>query len=931
MLEIKNVTRIYRPKKGAPVRALDGISLRFPDTGMIFILGKSGSGKSTLLNVMGGLDKYDSGEIIIKDKSSKDFKQDDFDSYRNTYLGFIFQEYNILNEFSVGANIALALQLQGKKATDEEVNAILEEVDLAGYGNRRPDELSGGQKQRVAIARALVKNPQIILADEPTGALDSATGLQIFDTLKKLSKNKLVITVTHDREFAEQYGDRVIELKDGKVVSDITKYKESAAGSNFVVSDKIIQVKKGYRLTPEDFERINSILREEDAMISFDKKLNDNLRAAARLDEDGNRESFRETDNAEIVSGDTSSFKLIKSRLPVRHMFRMGGSSLRNKPFRLVVTILLSMIAFGLFGLSDTISAYDRPGTLAKSLQDSNIQYLSFTRAYRQEYDGGAYYTETKMTLEDTERLESETGIDFYPVFSKADFSIKNLNNAMYLPYYSQSFSGFYEGNAEQLRDIGFELKGKYPENFGEIAISEYIFTHFQDAGYKKDAVIYSADSEELRTAEAFLAEKPYIDIGNETYLITGIIDTGFEADRYKSLKEEQYNYNVEYFLLSSQLRSAVNYGYHALVYVPQGFVDNYLASSYDAKEAGLQIQEFGNMSIRNMDTNDFEYSGHETGEEMFYGCNATALFRFSQLSEAEIPYICTGEAQTLSDNEIMLDFTLLYDYLYAYMGNLDIGQAWQEFLQNPAVADEYLDNLVMDYSIYPANLYENQKKVDVKGFFYTGYSSGQGYQIAVSDGIYQLFDEYKTGDYSFAIAPMPEKASDILRLAEYNYNQTGAVGFRMQSEVNYFLDQIDFLLSPLARVFLYIGLGFAVFAGLMLMNYISTSIAYKKREIGILRAVGARSNDVFGIFFSESLIIALINYVLSMIAVIIAVVSINAFLRNQYGFLLTILQFGIRQAALMLGISLLVAFAGSFLPVVRIAKKRPIDAINNR
>ena len=136
-------------------------------------------------------------------------------------MGFIFQEYNILDEFTVGANIGLALELQGKRADDGEINRILHEVDLDGYGSRRPNELSGGQKQRVAIARALVKNPEIIMADEPTGALDSNTGKQVFDTLKRLSCDKLVIIVSHDRDFSEKYADRIIELADGHVISDI--------------------------------------------------------------------------------------------------------------------------------------------------------------------------------------------------------------------------------------------------------------------------------------------------------------------------------------------------------------------------------------------------------------------------------------------------------------------------------------------------------------------------------------------------------------------------------------------------------------------------------------------------------------------------------------------------------------------------------------
>ena len=193
MLEIRDLVKVYKTKGGVDVRALDGVSLAFPERGMVFLLGKSGSGKSTLLNICGGLDTPDSGEIIIKGRSSKDFTQSDFDSYRNTYVGFVFQEYNILNEFSVEDNIALALELQGRGKDRSKVQEILQKVDLAGYTKRKPNTLSGGQKQRVAIARALVKEPEIIMADEPTGALDSATGRQVLDTLKKLSAEKLVV------------------------------------------------------------------------------------------------------------------------------------------------------------------------------------------------------------------------------------------------------------------------------------------------------------------------------------------------------------------------------------------------------------------------------------------------------------------------------------------------------------------------------------------------------------------------------------------------------------------------------------------------------------------------------------------------------------------------------------------------------------------
>ena len=230
---------------------------------MVFLLGKSGSGKSTLLNVCGGLDNPTSGEIIVKGRSSKNFSQSDFDSYRNTFIGFIFQEYNILNEFSVEDNIALALELQGKPKDKAAINNLLEEVDLAGYAKRKPNTLSGGQKQRIAIARALIKSPEIIMADEPTGALDSNTGKQVFETLKKLSRDKLVIVVSHDREFAELYGDRIIELKDGKVLSDVEKTEQgtSAVSENIDAIGNILCIKSGADLNDADFDKIKSFLK----------------------------------------------------------------------------------------------------------------------------------------------------------------------------------------------------------------------------------------------------------------------------------------------------------------------------------------------------------------------------------------------------------------------------------------------------------------------------------------------------------------------------------------------------------------------------------------------------------------------------------------------------------------------------------------------
>ena len=220
MFSAIDICKTYRPRGGVPVEALRGVTLRFGERGMVFILGKSGSGKSTLLHILGGLDDADAGYLEIDGKTTQAFSRKDFDDYRNEYVGFVFQEYNLLPTFTVRENLSIALELQGKSALEEQIAAALAKVGLAGMEKRKPTELSGGQRQRVAIARAMIKEPEMILADEPTGALDEETGQSVLKLLKQLSEEKLVIVVSHDRDFAERFGDRIIELADGAVVRD---------------------------------------------------------------------------------------------------------------------------------------------------------------------------------------------------------------------------------------------------------------------------------------------------------------------------------------------------------------------------------------------------------------------------------------------------------------------------------------------------------------------------------------------------------------------------------------------------------------------------------------------------------------------------------------------------------------------------------------
>ncbi len=224
MISLHNINKFYNSGT-QKFHALKDVHIVFPEKGMVFIVGKSGSGKSTLLNVIGGIDSYDSGELIIDGLNTKNFSRNDFNSYRNSYIGFIFQEFNVIKNLTVFENIALSLQLKNESIKDnyDLIMNTIEVVGLKGKEKRKMNQLSGGERQRVAIARALVKNPKVIIADEPTGNLDKNNRDIVMDILKNLSTNHLVLIVTHDKFLSKKYSNYEITLKDGQISIILTK------------------------------------------------------------------------------------------------------------------------------------------------------------------------------------------------------------------------------------------------------------------------------------------------------------------------------------------------------------------------------------------------------------------------------------------------------------------------------------------------------------------------------------------------------------------------------------------------------------------------------------------------------------------------------------------------------------------------------------
>ncbi len=984
MLRVENLTKIYKTKKGADVHALDGVTLQFPEKGMVFLLGKSGSGKSTLLNVCGGLDAPTSGEIIVKGRSSKDFSQADFDSYRNTFIGFIFQEYNILNEFSVEDNIALALELQGKSKDKKAIKALLEEVDLQGFAKRKPNTLSGGQKQRIAIARALIKSPEIIMADEPTGALDSNTGKQVLETLKKLSENKLVIIVSHDREFAELYGDRIIELKDGKVISDITKstVSEESLSENINTIGDVLCIKNGSNLTDNEFEKIKAFLKKSknDIIIAHDEKDVGNFKKVNRINDDGQKEIFAETDETKLEKKEYSKAesRFIRSRLPIRHAFKIGVSSLRLKPIRLLFTILLCTVAFTLLGLLSTLNFYDSEATFKETLSDisiSNVQlrkeYSTRTVWYEKGEKSGEYdsWELGKFNNAEINEIAIKFGKDaFGGINIGGNFNLR-INNSKYWLNSIIAYAYLPENNS--LRQ---NITGTYPQNANEIMITSYIADMFIEC----QAIDSNSNVIDVNDRSQLIGKK--ISVQGETYKITGILETGEVPMEYESLKtatEEDYN-------LQNKLMSYFESSLHGIVFTTEDRIEKFAAINDDWKEsitnytrvvAALKINgkytypEWGNANY--MRPSDLEksyklYSPDGTTTPSDNQAFVTNVFLGQIVSEAYWKLI---EDADMNEN---YELSEKYRKVTEIADQVRNGGTYNwEIKENnftpftdaqfKAKVNELFKAVKRDkislklgvkaFDDNNQSAVGTQNELNVVGVVYKLIASEHGGEnsIVLNDATFnKLWDEQKGFIEYYGSTETeyiePENAYYTTVIIPFTYDETvvneywnvynneefgeNATRLGISSSFIYNLQMVDDLVDGLSKVFLYVGLVFALFAALLLSNFISVSISNKKREIGILRAVGARGTDVFKIFFSESFVITAICVALSTVVSILICGLINGETARYIG--ASLFVFGILSFIIMVAIALVTAIIATFLPVFNAARKKPVDSIRS-
>lgn len=547
MIEVKNLKKTYICKDRKESRGLVDVSFKLGDKGFVFVLGKSGSGKSTLLNIIGGLDKATSGEIIIEGKKISDFSENDFNFYKSHYCGFIFQDYKLINELNVYENILLSLEIKNDmNEANIRIENMLKKVGLEGYENKMINELSGGEKQRVSIARCLIKNPKIILCDEPTGNLDKKTSKQILDVLKEISKDCLVFMVSHDKKACNLYASRRLIIKDGLLIDD--SIKNESFKNNMTLKDDTIYLPNDSTLSDDELRKLNELYEGnkfekienlDDGFIPFD-------------------DSQITTNFSKTLQNFTNINKKLKFKLLKKYFFKDKISALINSFIFAFLTILIILV--------ETFLYFDSSKIILQNINYQSQKEITIAKII-EPYNGDQRNIFASFEEEDQDYLENLNG---YPLVNYAqkvvDTEFSNVDGINY----------------------GYDILDKYlvnencfyPSGFNGVVIVDetYLNNKFNNGDIVK-VLAGTLNDEEHQTGliltdylidaynDFYNSEIPYKDfIGNfqlpkrpQGYRINAIIETDYKSkfsyvyEKYIKIKENNYNYEDLYALKSSK------------------------------------------------------------------------------------------------------------------------------------------------------------------------------------------------------------------------------------------------------------------------------------------------------------------------------------------------------------------------------------------
>lgn len=915
MLKLVDIVKDYRVAD-TTVHAIRGISLEFRENEFVSILGASGCGKTTLLNIIGGLDHYTSGDLIVKGRSTKNYKDADWDVYRNHRIGFIFQSYNLIPHQTVLENVEMALTIAGVSAEERRNRAAeaLDRVGLKDHLHKRPNQLSGGQMQRVAIARALVNNPEILLADEPTGALDSETSVQIMELIKEISGERLVIMVTHNPDLAEQYSSRIVKLHDGLVVSDSDPYTSERAEKEEVVKDK--KTKK---------ERKE---RKEKASMSYPTSVKLSFK---------NLMSKRGRTFITSIAGSIGiigvSMVLAFSAGIQNYIRSMQDDMLSGNP------VTVSQTGYNLSALTDAMSAMDKAELVKENGRvyiDSYVESLAKIGAASASMLVNNEITEeyidyvTSMPAEYYAAMTVDYGVDvthsIYTDFIHTDKNGDEITENMSVAAVQSRYTALLgETDYKDFTDYIASFTDIFAQAPTDAAGAEsYVGTQYDVLAGKiateKNELMLVINNDEA--TDLMLAQLGFI--SQDGFLARAYKATGNEYDEsdivdsvsYEEILGKTYTWypNDELYRENENPSMMNEYGMCSYVYEPYG---NELENGLTLKIVGI-LQPKDTISYGCLSRG--VYYTQAFAEYVVEQNKDSAVVTTVKENEQAPGYLYSGYYTTnMGEQSVSVPIGIGYRYTYAFEGEeksvLDfVGVSSQSGMMMGMFSDFW----GMDSGSGSNNMIAISAR-QLGGESIPGYIAFYPIDFDSKDLVTDYLDAWgDKGDLTYFSVPQNREVT----LSE---EDRGEVAYTDSLEliismINTMIDVITYALVAFTSISLVVS---SVMIGVI--TYVS--VVERTKEIGILRALGARKKDIKNLFNAETFIIGLFAGGIGIGFTYLVSIPINILLYSLTG-IAGIVALPWYQAIIMVLISILLTSISGLLPASAAAKKDPVIAL---
>lgn len=894
MLELNDIKKDY-VSGSTTVSALKGINLRFRDCEFVSILGQSGCGKTTMLNIIGGLDKYTSGDLKINGVSTKNYKDRDWDFYRNNSIGFVFQSYNLIPHQTVLSNVELALTLSGVSKAERKKRAIeaLEKVGLGEQIHKKPNQMSGGQMQRVAIARALVNNPDILLADEPTGALDTETSIQIMELLKEISKDRLIIMVTHNPELAKDYSTRIVRLLDGVITDDSDPYSLEDMEAD-IRAKEAAKVKTSEKKTKKSGNKQKTSMSFFTALsLSFNNLMTKKTRT--------------------ILTAFAGSIGIIGIAMILSisngiqlYIDRVQRDTLSSYPITLQAEAIdISSMVSSMTGNSDSEEHEDKSkiysndimgdiiNTMVKEVKSNNLsefkKYIENGSSDIKSYVSDIQYSYDvplniymKDTSNGVEQLNPGTMFD--SIYGEgATSASSSMSSGMGMGMFSNSSVWNQLLGNQQVLDEQYDvLAGHWPENFNEVVLVA------DKNNEVDDYTLYSLglkDPEEVRTLfKKMMVGESYETKKDISYTFDEILDTEFKL----VMPTDMYKYNDvtgtwdDYSKDDKYMTNVVNNGTDikvcGIIRPNDDAVSTSLSSGigYTAKLTEYIIEEVKNSEIAKAQLAD-------TSVDVFTG----------------VPF----------DNDRNTEITM--DDVNAYMATLSPEESAQMQAMTSGMSDDQILQLFsasLKARTTDATLDSNKSKLGITDLdtpsqidiYATDFDSKEKVQNIIKD-----YNKLQQDD---------GKEENVINYTDY-------VGI-MMSSVSTIINAISYVLIAFVAISLIVS---SIMIGII--TYIS--VLERTKEIGVLRSIGASKKDVSRIFNAETLIEGFVSGALGIVVTLLLCIPANALIKHLTD-ISNVAQLPVAGGVILIIISMFLTFIAGLIPAKLAAKKDPVVALRS-